>query len=270
MHPVLRPGRPPAVGNDRPEPQGGPRRSRGMQFLYQVGEREVTTDLIGEGAERRILFWEEAEGGMGVFRRLMDEAGAMGDVARAALEACHFDPATGEDRKAGEDGCSRACYDCLLSYANQLEHRQLNRHAIRDLLLALARGTTVRERPERSYSEQYQWLLDRLDPASDLERALIKYLHTTLRRLPDAAQVRLEPEVFTEADFYYRHRRGRGIAVFCDGATHDEPKQRERDLAERGKLEDLGYAIVVIRGDRDLEEQVRERPDVFGPGTAGH
>jgi ATP-dependent helicase YprA (DUF1998 family) len=243
---------------------------RGMQFLYQVEEREVTTNLIGEGADRRILFWEEAEGGIGVFRRVMDEATAIAEVARVALEVCHFDPATGEDRKAGDDGCSRACYDCLLSYSNQFEHRQLNRHAIRNLLLALAHGTTVRVRPERTYEEQYRWLLDRLDPESGLERALINCLHLTLRRLPDAAQVRLETDVFTDADFYYKRPPGRGIAVFCDGVKHDEPKQRERDLTERGQLEDLGYTVVVIRGGRDLEEQVRGRPDVFGPGVTGH
>ena len=68
----------------------------------------MTTNLIGEGSARRTLFWEEAEGGKAVFRRAMDEATAIAEVVRVALEVCHFDPATGEDRKAGEDGCSRA------------------------------------------------------------------------------------------------------------------------------------------------------------------
>jgi hypothetical protein len=31
-----------------------------------------------------------------------------------------------------------ACYDCLLSYTNQPDHRILDRFAVRDLLLRLA------------------------------------------------------------------------------------------------------------------------------------
>jgi hypothetical protein len=36
----------------------------------------------------------------------------------------------------------------------------------------------------------------------------------------------------------------------------------------RAQLRELGYGVVVVRYDRDLEEQVAEHTDVFGEGKA--
>ena len=36
---------------------------RAIQVVYQVEEQEVGAELIGQGEYRRLLFWEEAEGG---------------------------------------------------------------------------------------------------------------------------------------------------------------------------------------------------------------
>jgi hypothetical protein len=51
-------------------------------------------------------------------------------VASECAALCHFDPDTLEDLKrapgANED-CEAACYDCLLSYYNQRDHRLLDR-----------------------------------------------------------------------------------------------------------------------------------------------
>jgi superfamily II DNA/RNA helicase len=240
---------------------------RGSQLLFQVEEQELSVTRIGEHDERRILFWEAAEGGSGVWSRLMEDQAAVSQVATEALRLCHFDVETGNDL-AEEEKCSRACYRCLLSYANQPDHRLLNRFLIRDFLLQLRQAVTTRLAGGRSFEEHYQWLKERIDPNSNLEAQFLGTLFTSRRRLPDRTQFRPEPGVYAEADFYYERDGLKGIAVFVDGPHHDEPAQREADQRERKKLEDLGYRVIVIRYDRPLTDQVAENADVFGPGLS--
>ncbi len=182
-----------------------------------------------------------------------------------ALRVCHFDPTTGVDNGAAQ--CSRACYDCLLSYRNQRDHPRLDRHTIKDYLLLLARSTTTGRTAGRTYDEQYAWLEERRDRNSTLEGEFLAHLYRTRRRLPDRAQYRPEPDVFAEADSFYERDGARGVCVFCDGPDHDEPERQGRDSAERGRLEDLGYRLVVIRYRDGLENQIRRYADVFGPGV---
>ncbi|RME75099.1 MAG: DUF1998 domain-containing protein, partial [Chloroflexi bacterium] len=124
---------------------------RGIQVVFQIDERELAAERIGRDRWRAILFWEAAEGGLGVLERLYADPNALAEVARAALDICHFTP-DGQDTRppdntppspdVGEgtgvrEHCARACYDCLLSYTNQYDHLLLDRHLVRDLLLKL-------------------------------------------------------------------------------------------------------------------------------------
>ncbi len=68
---------------------------RGIQVLFQLEEQEIAVTRIGEAEQRRILFWEAAEGGNGVWPRLLQEPEALSKVAREALRVCHFDPEKG-------------------------------------------------------------------------------------------------------------------------------------------------------------------------------
>jgi ATP-dependent helicase YprA (DUF1998 family) len=237
---------------------------RGIQVRYQVEERELAIGPIGADENRRLLLWEAAEGGTGALVRLMEDPGAIAEVAREALRLCHFDPSTGEDRTTS---CGRACYECLLSYTNQLDHWTLDRYLVRDFLLQLARATTTRTRAGRSFDEQYAWLLSQRDPASSLEGEFLAHLYRTRRRLPDRAQYRPEANAYIDADFFYEREGLPGVMVFCDGPPHDQPGQRVRDQSARERLADFGYRVVVIRYDESPEDQIKRYPDVFGPGT---
>lgn len=73
----------------------------------------------------------------------------------------------------------------ILRYANQLDHRHLDRHHVRDYLLRLTRSAP-RPATGRSYDEQYAWLRDRTDPASSLEREFLECLYQRKLRLPDS------------------------------------------------------------------------------------
>jgi hypothetical protein len=209
---------------------------RGMQMLFQVEEQEIAVSRIGEKEERRILYWEAAEGGNGIWSRLLEEPVVMAKVADEALRICHFEPVTGED-VAEKDSCSRACYRCLLSYSNQMDHPRLDRFLIRDYLLNLKASVTTRVAKGRSYEEQYQWLQEKHDPASSLESEFLSVLYDSRRRLPDRAQYRPEEGIFCEADFYYEREGLKGVAVFIDGPHHDEPVRKRKDKEERQKLD---------------------------------
>ncbi|MFS8886314.1 hypothetical protein [Synechococcus sp. H70.2] len=115
------------------------------------------------------MFYKTAEGGAGVLQRLVEEPEAMAEVARAALEICHF-----QLLEAGiqdlRPKCGAACYEGLLSYANQREVLQLDRHQIRNLLGKLAHSRTELRRLGRSRQEQLEWLRQLIDPRSHLER----------------------------------------------------------------------------------------------------
>jgi len=109
--------------------------------------------------------------------------------------------------------------------------------------------------------------MERRDPNSSLEGELLECLFESKHRLPDRAQFRPEQGVYCEADFYYDRDGLKGIAVFVDGPTHDEPAQKQKDHEQRGRLENLGYRVLVIRYDRRIADQVAENPDIFGPGV---
>ncbi|MGH2531574.1 MAG: DEAD/DEAH box helicase [Thermomicrobiales bacterium] len=239
---------------------------RGIQVAYQVEESEVAIELIGEGSHLRLLLWEAAEGGTGVWERMLEEPDSFAEVAKEALQVCHFDPETGEPDAEWGRRCKYACYDCLLSYSNQLEHRFLNRHLVKDYLRELATSRVQSATAGRPYDEQYRWLLDRIDPASSLEREFVAFLHAEKLRLPDFAQHRPRSDVPVQPDFYYERDGLNGVCVFVDGPHHDTPTQTAKDQELRDALADEGFRVVVIRHGRPFDEQVARYPDVFGPG----
>jgi len=97
-----------------------------IQVEYQLEDNELAAEPLPSRDDRRlILFYEAAEGGAGVLRQLLDDPQALSRVSRRALELCHFDPSTGEDRRRPEratEDCEAACYGCLMSYTNQMDH----------------------------------------------------------------------------------------------------------------------------------------------------
>jgi hypothetical protein len=195
---------------------------------------------------------------------MLAEPTSFATIAREGLRVCHFDPATGESDPTWDKGCAVGCYGCLLSCSNQRDHRYINRHLVRDYLLALSRAAIAPSGGEGSYDEQYQRLLQLADPRSTLKRAFLGYLYEHRLRLPDLAQNRPSPDVAVQPDFYYERNGLPGVCVFVDGAAHDAPEQAARDRELRDALEDRGFRVVVVRGG-PFEEQIERYPDVFKP-----
>ncbi|MCY0886597.1 MAG: DUF1998 domain-containing protein, partial [Firmicutes bacterium] len=235
---------------------------RAIQIHYQLEPNEIGVAVLGE-EDRRILLWEASEGGTGTWIRMVEDPLAWPSIARTALSLCHFD-ATGADLQAGPNGCVRACYECLLGYQNQRDHRLLNRHLLVDYLQRLQAARWVPAVAGRSYDDQYHWLQEGLDPQS-CEGAVLEALYRAHLRLPERCQLAPEPEVAAEADFYYERAGRPGVCVFVDGPQHDQPVRQAHDQAEREELRSRGYRIVVIRCDMPFAEQFARYADVFTP-----
>jgi hypothetical protein len=236
---------------------------RGMGIFFQVEESELASERVGQGEDAAILFWEAAEGGAGILRRMVEEPEVFSTTARIAAEILHFNPETGKDL-ADPSKCLRACYECLLSYRNQFLHSALDRHLVRDVLMTLGRSNTTRRNNGRDYHAQYVYLKNLTDSRSAIEKRFLDRLFETRRELPDEAQKALL-DINTVPDFYFA---GAQACVYCDGSAHDEFGQRLKDDEIRKHLHEAGYRVIVIRYDRDLDEQLRLYEDVFGSGAA--
>jgi ATP-dependent helicase YprA (DUF1998 family) len=236
---------------------------RALQIEYQIEEREVAVELIGREENENLLFWEAAEGGIGVWERLIAEPLEFRKLGARALEILHFDPSNGQPLPQWEERCAVACYDCLLSYSNQPDHRHLDRHKVREFLFALSRSDVAPTARGSTYDEQYHRLSNLIDPGSSFERAFLDYLYENRFRLPDHAQHTPAEDIPVQPDFYFERDGIPGVCFFIDGPQHDEPAQAERDRTVREALKDQGFRIVAIKSGRAIADQVAENMDIF-------
>jgi len=238
---------------------------RAIEACYQLEDNELAAEPLPDVYERRlILFYESAEGGAGVLRRLVSETDALANVAHNALEICHFDPVTGTDsrraKRAYED-CEAACYDCLLSYGNQREHMLLDRKKIRDWLFTFANAHIKISPTSDTRSEHLEYLTQLCD--SELERSWLNMLYSQGHRLPDNAQVLFE-DCGVRVDFLYRDQY---TAIFIDGSPHDHLHRQERDQTQMDCLEDEGYSVIRFNYRDDWETIIKQNTHIFGAGT---
>jgi len=235
-----------------------------IQVSFQLEDTELAVESLPSPGDRRVLLiYESAEGGAGVLRRLVEDTGALAQVARNALEICHFDPDTGADlhmAPGAKEACEAGCYDCLLSYYNQPDHRLVDRQAIRELLLGWASTTVTASAGELDRSEQLRRLSNQA--GSELERRFLHFLDSHGHKLPSRAQV-LMPDQGTRPDFLYDDEF---VVVYVDGPPHDFAERQQRDEAQTQALRDAGWSVLRFRHDDDWGTVIASRPDVFGEG----
>jgi very-short-patch-repair endonuclease len=236
-----------------------------IQTTFQLEDSELAAEPLPNDDDRRlILLYEAAEGGAGVLRRVAEDPRVLPQLAREALSRCHFDPDSGADLRRGpnsSEDCEAACYDCLLSYYNQRDHRILDRMRLRDLLMAWRDGRVETAPRALTREEQVERLLRLCQ--SDLERRWLRFLADGGWTLPSDAQHRFE-KLKIQADFYYRDHQ---VVVFVDGPHHDDPAQTAKDTSQVSALMNAGIpAVVRFHHGADWRDVVRTWPSVFGTG----
>jgi superfamily II DNA/RNA helicase len=235
-----------------------------IQTVYQLEDSELAAEPLPTADKRNcLLFYESAEGGAGVLRQLVDDPAALAKVAQNALDLCHFDPDTLEDKRrhprAAED-CSTACYDCLMSYTNQHDHKHLDRHLVRDLLGALRDARVEASPVNGSRSEHLQTLLAQCE--SDLERQWLIAVEERGLTLPTYAQYWI-PECGTRPDFVYVHGANK-LAVYVDGPPHDYPARQMRDADQEFCLMTMGWMVQRFHHAKDWDTLFAQYPAVYG------
>jgi very-short-patch-repair endonuclease len=233
-----------------------------IQVAYELEDRELAVEpLPGPDDRRAILIYEATEGGLGALSRLVSGPDEVARVGRIALELCHFDPDTGEDRHrathARED-CEAACYDCLLSYTNQRDHDILDRHVVRDELMAIARAQLGVSPTSRNRAEQLESLLR--VAGSELERKWLRQLEKSGLNLPTDAQV-LFDRCETRPDFVYENKN---VVVYVDGPPHEFPERAERDARQAECMEDAGWVVIRFGHTDDWGGILDRHKGVFG------
>ena len=232
-----------------------------LQAVFQLEDGELASEPLPDDKNpRRILFYEAAEGGAGVLRRVIDDPKTLAQVARQALDICHFDPDTAEDlRRAprAKEDCEAACYDCLLSYRNQIDHKKLDRKLLPEILMRICASAVQAAPSRRSRSEHLVYLSAATD--SELERRWLALINERDLRLPDRANVIVKD---TKPDYIYDS----GVAIYIDGPVHDFPDRAERDGQKQAVLEDAGWTVLRFRHDEEWVKLLVENPSTFGNG----
>lgn len=236
-----------------------------IQTRYELESSELAAEPLPDRANRRtILLYEAAEGGAGVLRRIVDDPTAFPRAAREALKICHFDPDTGADlRRAphAKEDCEAACYDCLMSYSNQMDHELLDRQLIKDLLMELAGGQVESSPAPRPRADHLQRLINLT--GSQLERDWLQFLEGRNLRIPSHAQCLVE-DCHTRPDFLYSEQQ---VAIYVDGPPHDYPDRQERDQQQTARMEDAGWTVIRFGHRDDWGQKADGYPGIFGDGS---
>ncbi|MEV1022008.1 protein kinase [Streptomyces sp. NPDC050264] len=249
---------------------------RGIETAFELEDSELTSELLppADGPRDRLLFTEAAEGGAGVLRRLQAEPRALAKAAGQALAVCHFDE-DGEDEKGPHPDrpCARGCYECLLTYGNQLHHGVINRHSVTALLLRLASAEVTSEKRGETTTDQHRRLVaasapgsaaDQTSQRTSVEAEFLTWLREHGLRLPDEVGT-MVPEADARPDFVYR-MPGVNLAVFLGGADAEEDAARDEDAEERLYL--ARWDVIRFPQGSDWDAIAAEHTRYFGLGPS--
>jgi len=219
---------------------------QGIQISLNIADDEVngyTSPNANNPGEFYITLYEVSEGGDGALSALMD-TDIFKDVMEKALIILH----------ENEEGCEKACYECLLTYYNQHDHDKLDRTLVMSFLRRLLDCTIVHSEEEGDRRQKFEELIKLCE--SDFEKNILKMIVKEGLPLPDAGQktIRDNEEIITKADFYYEP----SLIIFVDGTPHYKDYVQAADDWKRKKLKSKGYRILVFPPDNEGQKKALE------------
>jgi very-short-patch-repair endonuclease len=232
---------------------------RAIEILFQVESNEMSVSLMGTAEEPNILIFESAEGSLGVIAQLVKDIRYFKKLIQTAYNICHFNKTEEEQIRFGV-----ASYADLLSFYNQRDHKKIDRYIIKGVLETLMNADVEIKRSSlfRDYDNQYNEILQNIDPKSSTELKFVQYLYNHKLRLPDYTQVNMAKHgCYTIPDFVYSEEIK--VCVFCDGTPHDLPEVAEKDSVKRDCLENLGFEVLVWHYLTPLDEFVKHYAHIF-------
>lgn len=232
---------------------------RGIEQTFQIEEAELVAEPLPTQDDRKaILFYEAAEGGAGILRRLAEEKESLAEVARTSLSLMHYRrPDDGQWNSAQLDeyergDCEAGCHRCLLSYYNQPDHKYINRRdpAALRLLVALANAGVIPSEPSSPSPQN-------LSPLAETGGAASSDWLTELTRLglrrPDATSVPINGGTAVADGLY---KASRAVVFLSD----PEPETRSH-------IENRGNRVIVLGHPSEWLTVFAAHDDVFGKSS---
>ena len=207
---------------------------------FHLDENEVDAFIAPDPENKeqhKIVIYEVEEGGLGILHSLFKNNDLLKRVIENTLEVIHIDS---NKLQENEDACAKACYNCLLHYWNQREHRFIDRKMIKDTLIQLQNPKIETYNPaEDHYLALYK------QTESTLEKDVLKEIKKNGFRLPDEAQKIISEgdEPIVSVDLFYKPN----ICVFINGPAHQKDYVEFADKRKRRRLKNLGYRVISIK-----------------------
>ena len=200
-----------------------------IQVEFQLEDAELAAEALP--TRRQAAGHPLLRGGRGRRRRpapprprARRPAGGRPPGARALPLRSRRRARTAAARPSAKERCEAACYDCLLSYGNQRDHRLLDRQEDRAISSCASRRPTVSVSDTPDTPEEHLAKLKAL-AGSNLERQLARLPRTPAATRCRRAPRRRLPGSTPGPDFQYDAT----TVVFIDGPVHDYPNIAERD-----------------------------------------
>ena len=229
---------------------------KAVEQYFNIEPVEIAAKLMGKNENKNIMLYEAAEGSIGVLKDIARNPAKLHEIFKLAYSICGFDPETKNDMYPERP---KASYDDLLSYYNQFDHNNINRHSVKDALELLILSTPD-DVQDGTYEEKYLSLKKNIHPKSPGEEIFLNYLFDNGYRLPDYTNYNLK-QFYIQPDFVYEKEKA---LIFVDGGIHKNASIKSSDNLKRKELELAGFDVLVWDDTSEpIDAFITRRQDIF-------